>query len=319
MVLPASVKLLHGHGVTKDKAGRFYATYVPQNQSDPAARCLVRWEPDGSGAALLGDAALAQGVPHGLKYGVEADGTEYLLHANNAAKVIKTSLDGDVIWSTDMTAAWRNDKEHWPFKPTDLLVPPGTSSVFVADGYGLSKVHEFDMKTGTYTGVVFGGKGDSSGTWNCNHGLSWDDRVGKIVVSDRSNHRLTWINNDGTFVKTLNLTSNTPLPCNAQTSAGTVFGNEYLVVPGLGLDKVDPGPWLAGNVAIFDGNNTLVSNIEVAKLLGVDPTLPKNQQLGHTHPHDAIFLPNGDIVVAVWKGHEAGSLGGLEYWTHLKA
>lgn len=44
----------------------------------------VRWEPDGSGAALLGDAALAQGVPHGLKYGVEADGTEYLLHANNA-------------------------------------------------------------------------------------------------------------------------------------------------------------------------------------------------------------------------------------------
>jgi hypothetical protein len=38
---------------------------------------------------------------------------------------------------------------------------------------------------------------------------------------------------------------------------------------------------------------------------------------GHTHPHDAIFLDNGDVVVAIWKGHEAGSLGGIEYWTHL--
>ena len=40
---------------------------------------------------------------------------------------------------------------------------------------------------------------------------------------------------------------------------------------------------------------------------------------GHTHPHDAIFLPSGDIVVAVWQGHEPGSFGGVEYWTRLSA
>ena len=40
---------------------------------------------------------------------------------------------------------------------------------------------------------------------------------------------------------------------------------------------------------------------------------------GLVNPWSMAFLPNGDIVVAVWKGHEAGSLGGLEYWTHLKA
>lgn len=73
---------------------------------------------------------------------------------------------------------------------------------------------------------------------------------------------------------------------------------------------MDPGPYLNGSVSIYDAKNDLVSSIEVAKYLGVGV-------LGHTHPHDAIFQPNGDVVVAVWKGHEKGSFGGLEYWTLL--
>ena len=129
-------------------------------------------------------------------------------------------------------------------------------------------------------------------------------------VSDRSNHRLRWIENDGSLISDLNVSEFAPLPCNAQTSSGTALGGGYLVVPGLGVDKVDPGPWLNGSVGILDEHNHLLSNLEVARWLGVGV-------LGHTHPHDAIFLTNGDIAVAVWKGHEAGSLGGLEYWTHL--
>ena len=33
----------------------------------------------------------------------------------------------------------------------------------------------------------------------------------------------------------------------------------------------------------------------------------------------AATLANGDIAVAVWKGHEKGSVGGLEYWARLPA
>eukprot|EP00041_Stephanoeca_diplocostata_P032311 m.1032799 g.1032799 ORF g.1032799 m.1032799 type:complete len:362 (-) comp24127_c0_seq6:236-1321(-) len=310
--LPASVQLLNGHGLTRDKAGNIYFTYESTNKDDPGVRALIRFQPDGTGGTLLGDASLAQGVPHGIKIAEEDDGTEYLYHGNNAAKVHKTTLDGKYIWTTDMTDVWSRNKTHWPFKPTDVLVPPGETAVFVADGYGLSKVHEFDTQTGNYTGVVFGGKGTGNAPiqFNCDHGISFDDRIGKIVVSDRSNHRLRWIDDDGTLVKDLNLTLEVPLPCNAQTSSGTVLGGDYLIVPGLGLDFADPGPWLNGTVGIYDINNTLVSNIEVAKHLGVGV-------LGHTHPHDAIFLRNGDIAVAIWKGHEAGSVGGLEYWTRL--
>lgn len=308
--LPASVDLLHGHGLTKDKVGNIYFTYESQTaaKAKPDVRALIRYKPDGTGGTLLGDATLAQGVPHGIKIAEEA-GVEYLYHGNNAAKVHKTKLDGTYIWSTDMTAAWSKNKTHWPFKPTDVLVPPGIKgAVFVADGYGLSKVHEFDINTGNYNGKVFGGRPE----FDCDHGISFDDRVGKIVISDRANHRLRWIEDDGTVVKTLNLTASIPLPCNAQTSSGTTLGGDYLVVPGLGIDHADPGPWLNGSVGILDADNKLVSNIEVAKLLGLGA-------LGHTHPHDAIFLNNGDIAVAIWKGHEAGSLGGVEYWTRLPA
>lgn len=140
-----------------------------------------------------------------------------------------------------MTASWSHNTSFWPFKPTDILVPPGdTAAVFVADGYGLSKVHEFDTTTGNYTGVVFGGKGarDSPIEFNCDHGISFDDRIGKIVVSDRANHRLRWIENNGTLVKTLDLSSSLPLPCNAQTSTGTSLESEHLlIVPALGIDR----------------------------------------------------------------------------------
>jgi len=318
LVLPPSVELLNGHGLARDASGRVYFTYESSNKADAGVRALVRFEKDGTGGTLLGNATLAQGVPHGLKVQREADGIEYLYHANNAATVTKTTLAGDILWRTDMTSAWSGNKTNWPFKPTDLLIPPGEAdTLLVADGYGLSKVHSFDRASGRYTGLVFGGKGDAtvpgqSATFNCNHGLSLDDRVGKIVVSDRSNHRLVWIENDGTLIETLNVSSSAPLPCNAQTSSGTSLGGEFLLVPGLGLDYVDPGPWLNGSVAIFDGNNSLVSNVEVARFLGVGV-------LGHTHPHDAIFLANGDIAVAVWKGHEKGSVGGLEYWARLPA
>eukprot|EP00040_Diaphanoeca_grandis_P039538 m.259362 g.259362 ORF g.259362 m.259362 type:complete len:354 (+) comp37937_c0_seq1:143-1204(+) len=305
LTLPSSVQLLNGHGLTRDKAGNIYFTYESQNKGDADVRALIRYAPDGTGGTLLGDAALAQGVPHGIKIAVE-NGTEYLYHGNNMATVHKTTLDGDIIWSKDMTSAWSKNSTHWPFKPTDVLVPPGETAVFVADGYGLSKVHEFDITTGEYNGIVFGGRG----TFDCDHGISFDDRIGKIVVSDRANHRLRWIEDNGTVIKTLNLTTQVPLPCNAQTSSGTSLGGDYLIVPGLGIDHADPGPWLNGSVAIYDATNTLVSNVEVAKYLGVGV-------LGHTHPHDAIFLENGDIAIAIWKGHEAGSVGGLEYWTLL--
>ena len=67
--MPASVRLLHGHGLARDKAGNVYFTYQTEKQyvSDPDVRALIRFNPDGTGGQLLGNTTLAQGVPHGIK------------------------------------------------------------------------------------------------------------------------------------------------------------------------------------------------------------------------------------------------------------
>ena len=79
--LPASVELLHGHGLTKDKTGNIYFTYESQTpaKATPGVRALIRYAPDGTGGTLLGDATLAQGIPHGIKIAEEA-GVEFLYH-----------------------------------------------------------------------------------------------------------------------------------------------------------------------------------------------------------------------------------------------
>ena len=39
---------------------------------------------------------------------------------------------------------------------------------------------------------------------------------------------------------------------------------------------------------------------------------------GHTDPHDALFLPSGDIVVTCWKNPGTpGSIGTISYWKRV--
>lgn len=56
------------------------------------------------------------------------------------------------------------------------------------------------------------------------------------------------------------------------------------------------------SVAILNQSNHLVSTVDVGRLL-------KRQR--HTHPHDAMLLPSGDLVVATWNP------GRLSYWRRL--
>ena len=61
-------------------------------------------------------------------------------------------------------------------------------------------------------------------------------------------------------------------------------------------------PDLSGAVAVLDANNSVISVVNVSGLLA---------EWSHDHPHDAIFLPSGDMVVATWNP------GRLSYWRKL--
>ncbi len=278
LVLPAAVKMRHGHGLCHDAAGNIYFTYEPETV-DAATRCLVRFAPDGNGAQLLGsDNTLAFGAPHGLNIHVDAAGKAHLYHANNAATVFKTTLQGDIEWTQKWPPAMGN------YHPTDALVTPDGQRVLVADGYGSSMIHALGTADGVYAGKSWGGLGAAHGEFNCPHGITYDPRRKLLLVADRGNHRLEYYSLNGLYQSSVE-TPASKAPCNAD-----VWG-DYVLVPDLD-----------GPLVILDKDNQAVSVIDVGKLLGSQ---------GFQHPHDAIWLPNGDIVVCTWNP------GRLGYWKRL--
>lgn len=92
------------------------------------------------------------------------------------------------------------------WRPTSVAVErsvahPDGAIVWVADGYGNSRVHRIEAGRVTLTL-----DGRESGTaFDCPHGIAIDDRDGRnlIVVADRGNKRLVWFRDDGQFVREL--------------------------------------------------------------------------------------------------------------------
>lgn len=311
VTLPASEadNDLNGHGLTQDSQGNIYFTFVPKRVTN-ITQALVRFVPDGTNATLLGQPGpdgLSAGVPHGLRIEEDArTGQAFLYHANNAQKVIKTDLDGRVIWTADFSH-WKTERpEFWPILPTDAVVMPGTDILLVADGYGSSFVHALNKTTGMYLeNRTFGGKGRTTDPlrFDVPHGINIDPRMpGTAVVSDRTNNRLVWVTAEGRFVKTVPTVH--PLPCNIDVHRDRLQGL-VAVVPSLGHSFQS---LTNGSVEIYDQSNTLLSTIEVAEAIGY---------LGHQHPH-AMFLPNGDVVICCWSGPsnpgQGPAKGTVSYW-----
>mmetsp|Transcript_37847 Transcript_37847/g.68399 ORF Transcript_37847/g.68399 Transcript_37847/m.68399 type:complete len:332 (+) Transcript_37847:52-1047(+) len=288
LVMPAGTHVVHSHGLVVDDTNNIYLTYVPvPNSSD--SNCLVRWDPAGRNGVVLEDGKdISSGTPHGLRLAKE--GTEtFLYHANNDQTLHKTRLDGSVIWT--ITGPPSPDPRFKSNKPTWFATPPGSDFVYMADGYGSNYIHVYTTN-GTYTGNSFGGRGTSDGLFSTCHSINYDPRQKKLVVSDRENHRHQYFNFDSSSAAVFSHDSNfenkeLQRPCNIRFD----FGNGYAVVPAL-----------EGPVGILDENNQLVSLLDVAGLLG---------DKGHLHPHDATFLPNGDLVVCTWNP------GRISYWRRL--
>lgn len=287
LVMPSGSAVVDSHGLVVDADHNILLTYVP-NTTAGDTRCMVRWSPDGTQGVEFGPGSpLCSGTPHGLRIKNEAAG-EVLYHANNAQNLIKTTLDGTILWSKHGPPS--NDTKYSPYAPTWFATPPG-NFVYMADGYGSNYIHVF-TSDGDYTGRSFGGKGTGPGQFQTCHSINYDPRVDKLVVSDRENHRHQYFDFDAEKGDVFRYNSSVSVaelqrPCNIRFD----FGNGYAVVPAL-----------EGPVGILDQDNKVVSVIDVAGLLG---------DKGHLHPHDATFLPNGDIVVCTW------APGRISYWRHL--
>ena len=67
-----------------------------------------------------------------------------------------------------------------------------------------------------------------------------------------------------------------------------------------------------GTVFYFFYALTIDRVLRISQVLSVVNVSVLLADLQHLHPHDAILLPNGDMVVATW------APGRISYWKHLK-
>jgi len=151
---------------------------------------------------------------------------------------VKIKIDGTVVQriTAPPQAGFKKPNE-WRLT---AAVPGPDGSIFIANGYGDSRIFHFD-KNGEYRGE-WGGKGTANGLFDCCHGLAVDTRYDQplLLVCDRENRRLCHLDFDGKFVGTV--TQHLRRPCQVS------FHGDFAVVSEL-----------EGRVTILDKDNAPIA------------------------------------------------------------
>jgi len=151
---------------------------------------------------------------------------------------VKMKMDGTVLQKiTAPGEAGFKKPDEW--RITSAVKGPD-GSIFIANGYGDSRIFVFDSK-GNYK-KAFGGKGDAENMFDCSHGLAVDTRYGQplLMVADREHRRLCHFDFDGKYVRTL--TTGLRRPCQIS------FWGDYAVISEL-----------EGRVTVLDKGNVPVA------------------------------------------------------------
>jgi len=222
----------HG-GIASDKFGNLYVS----TQSDTG---ILVYNKDGK---LLKTIANEYPEVHSLQHAVEA-GEEYFYATVQKGTprenwlFLKMKTDGTIVQKiTAPPEAGFHAPNEWRLT---AAVPGPDGSIYIANGYGDSRIFKFDMR-GNYQGG-FSGKGTENGKCNCSHGLALDMRYDQplLLVCDRENLRLSHFDLDVKFVR--NITLHLRRPCTVS------FHEDYAVVSEL-----------QGRVTILDKDNVPVS------------------------------------------------------------
>lgn len=232
--LPEGKEFGGTHGaISSDKSGNLYVS----TQSETG---IIVYD---SGGKFIKTIANEYPEVHSLHYVVE-NGTELFYATVQKGTptenwlVLKMKIDGTVVQKiTAPLAAGFKLPNEWRIT---AVVPGPDGSIFVANGYGDSRIFKFDQH-GNYQSS-FAGKGTEDGKCDCCHGLAVDTRYDQplLLVCDRENLRLSHFDFDGKFVD--NITLHMRRPCQVS------FYEDHAIVSEL-----------QGRVTVLDKNNVPVA------------------------------------------------------------
>lgn len=222
---------------------------------------------------------------HGMLLSKEGN-AEYLYLADPERHLVaKTTLDGERLWVLRYPSESGVYDSEEKYKPTNVALGPN-GDIYIADGYGLSWIHQYNAKAEYIRS--WGGKGKEAGKLDCPHGIWLDTRESKpvITVADRSNARLQIFSLSGEHLAFVN--NELRRPCHFDQAHG-----ELLI------------PDLYGRVTIFDKDNKLITHLgdnpEIWKSKGW-PNIPHEmRETGKfVSPHAACWDARGNIYVVEW-------------------
>ncbi len=232
--LPAGTAFGGTHGgIATDKAGRVYIS----TQSETG---VLVYSPDG---ALVKTIAPEYPEIHSMVH-AEENGEEYFYTTVQRGTpkenwlFVKMKTDGTVVQKITAPAeAGFKAANEWRLT---AAVPAPDGSIFIANGYGDSRIFRFDRQGNFRAG--YSGKGTADGLLNCSHGMSVDTRYDQplLLICDRENRRLCHFDFDGKFVRTV--TQHLRRPCQVS------FYGDYAIISEL-----------EGRVTILDKDNAPVA------------------------------------------------------------
>jgi hypothetical protein len=174
------------------------------------------------------------------------------------------------------------------FIPTNVAFAPN-GDFFVGDGYGSNHMLKFSAKGEFLREIAQPGKAD--GQLDNPHG-QWVDLRGPepiLVVADRGNRRIQTFTLDGQHLRTIKDDARLRMPCHFDVRG------DLMVCPDLD-----------SQVCLLDREYNVVAQLGdgIAENGGIGSRRGQSRKQftpgKFISPHDAIFLQNGDILVAEW-------------------
>lgn len=169
--------------------------------------------------------------------------------------------------------------------PTNIAFAP-EGDLYVADGYGNARIHQFSPDGRLLRS--WGEPGDGPGQFYVPHGIAVDRR-GDVYVADRENSRIQVFSPTGRYQGEL---SDIARPCQvAFDSEGRLYAAELGYRAGMWPGTSAPSPdATGGRVSVFDSSGKLLARWGG----GADPMNPGDFYA----PHDIVIDSRGDIYVA---------------------
>ena len=172
--------------VVCDERGHLFVLLRADCYVDAPLPVVIELSPDGRRLGAWGE-EIADGHmlsigPDGRIYIVDRDAHEIVVFDRNGKRV------GGI---------GQRHQPNSPFNhPCDVAIAP-SGDIYVADGYGASRVHRFNAN-GTLIST-WGEPGDRPGHFSTPHGI-WALADGRIAVTDRENNRLQVFSADGALL-----------------------------------------------------------------------------------------------------------------------